>query len=1595
VFRAVAVVCAIAAVIYGTVPAAPAPAQTVPSGGPFSLNVSQNKDLVVSETIPHVSPADLRDFYNIYWPRSLGLPAGAPISDEWRTIWQKYWQKYSNNQSQGVDFPEPPSLNGTSLSIRAASPNGSNVTVTVPSTNFTSIPTAEWPQYKRNILGTLGGFFAAFTAFYLTQQAIFKMKISYFMTTGEGGPRLRALGEVVCGAASSLAWGLVADVILQVLSGKPWSPDVWEAISGQIGSSATLSPLVIYAIPALIFILKWLIIGISKGVSWFSKNILLGILVYIGTYVAAGYVKFRNAVRRLFGRGEQQVGHYIQYPMPDLEMGNMRVNVDGDIQNPQDPAASVRPAAGAAHLHVAGAAQPQVNCMDAYGASDFASAGQIVTINNCNANPVNPSQAWGIWSNGMITDFGLCLDTTSFTSRLVGLEPCDGSSSQKWSQVGSTVVNKFTQYCLDDPNGNTSPGIQLDISPCNGSQAQKWQLPAAKPCDIYGSSGTSCGAAYSMTRAMYAAYNGPLYQVKRASDGTTDNIGLLSPGGDVNAAGQDSFCAGTTCTITEIYDQSLHGNNLTVEGPGGNGGQDHGAVANALPVKIGDHKAYGLDIEPGVGYRVDNTLAVATAGEPEGMYMVASGTHVNSDCCFDFGNAEQNNLDTGAGHMDAVNLSTRCHATPCSGSGPWVQADLENGLWQANGSNLHNKGNKTSYVTAMLKNDGQENFALKGGDSTSGELSTWYDGPLPSGYAPMHQEGAVVLGTGGDDSNAGVGSWFEGVMTTRFPSVAADNAVQANIVAAKYSGRTNPSTAPTSAEATPAGQAVLHDEYSSVYTVNASNGHLQETYLPHMGGPWTTKDLYKAAHTPPVMPDTHPVALTHCGYTSVYTVDASNGDVQTTYLPKLGAKWATQDLTAKYHVPPTDQTPGAVEHTNGVPGATPGCGYTGLYTRDRNGDLQDSYLPNTGFPGDPWQTQDLSSMPSPHTPQIQPGTSPVAITHCGYTSVYTVDAANHHLQTTYLPKLGDLWGTEDLSRDYRTPSTDSTPTAVEHTAGAPGATQNCGYTSVFTVNEGSRDLEETYLPKLGGPWHPENLSIVAHTPPVAPGTHPVALVHTGYTGVYTIDMGTDLLQATYLPAIGQKWNTQNLSQEYKTPPTDQSPTALLHLDPSGNLDWTSVYTVNEFNNHLQTTYLPQLGGPWTTEDLSHDYHTPPVYVLQASQTSGSVAQSGGYTGVFTVNRPLLNDSRYGHLQWSYLPKIGANWHQDDLNINAHTPVVADGTQPVALAEPGGTTRVFTLDKINGCTCGALQVTTQPIGPNFAWSTRNLTQGSPHTAPVALTFTSAAAVFHDGYIGVYTAAAANGDLWATYLPASGDWQTQNLSAKYHIPPVKAGTSPVAVFHDGYVGVFTVDTNGDLQDSYLQVLGGPWHTLDLTKGSPHVPATSTTPTVIFRDGYVGVFTVDGLGKTADGDLQNTYLPAIGDPWSTQDLTRKYHVPEAEQGVRPTAIYHTGYTSVFFLSTVNNGAAIHLEDAFLSAIGTPWQWQDMTADYKVPRTATPSSAVEHYAADGGLTWTSLYTTNGDTQHCDLQSTYLPRIGDKWTTQDLSAKFHLGGTC
>src|SRR3954453_11384139 len=313
-------------------------------------------------------------------------------------------------------------------------------------------------------------------------------------------------------------------------------------------------------------------------------------------------------------------------------------------------------------------------------------------------------------------------------------------------------------------------------------------------CDIYAAGGTPCIGAHSTTRALFASYNSPLYQVQRASDKAYTNVGLLAAGGVANAATQDSFCANTSCTITKIYDQTANHNDMPIswggywKGPGPNGA-DVGADAKALPLTVAGHPAYGIKVTQGVGYRVDNARNAPTGSHPEGLYMVTSSNYVNQWCCFDYGSGENSHTDTGNATMNAIEWGTACWFGGCVGAGPWVEADLENGMYHTNtGSNKdpNNSGVHFPFVSAWEKNNGTSNFTLKYGNAAGGGLTPPYSGPLPNGYSPMKTDSSILLGTGGDNSNSGVGEFFEGAVTSGFPTDATENAVQATITAAGY-----------------------------------------------------------------------------------------------------------------------------------------------------------------------------------------------------------------------------------------------------------------------------------------------------------------------------------------------------------------------------------------------------------------------------------------------------------------------------------------------------------------------------------------------------------------------------------------------------------------------------------------------------------------------------------------------------------------------------------------------------------------------------------------------------------------------------------------
>merc|ERR1712166_125569 len=306
------------------------------------------------------------------------------------------------------------------------------------------------------------------------------------------------------------------------------------------------------------------------------------------------------------------------------------------------------------------------------------------------------------------------------------------------------------------------------------------------PCDIWEAAKTPCVAAHSTTRALYAAYDGALYRIQRAVDGAELDVPVLHTGGTANSTAQDKFCAFSQCTVIRIYDQSPHGNHLDTA-PGGPWYAPHadkGVNASRSQHMLGGRAVYGARFEGSQGYRNDNTSAVATGDDSETIYMVVDGTHFNNKCCFDYGNAETNVRDDGAGTMEALSFSSSpgggifFPTHKGTGKGPWVMADLENGLFGGNETvNMNNTPIEAQYVTAMINGRQGDTYALKGRDAQSGSLKTLFDGPRSHGYSPMQKQGAIILGIGGDNTAKGFGTFLEGAITAGVASDAVDDAV--------------------------------------------------------------------------------------------------------------------------------------------------------------------------------------------------------------------------------------------------------------------------------------------------------------------------------------------------------------------------------------------------------------------------------------------------------------------------------------------------------------------------------------------------------------------------------------------------------------------------------------------------------------------------------------------------------------------------------------------------------------------------------------------------------------------------------------------------
>ncbi|HLK91049.1 MAG TPA: arabinofuranosidase catalytic domain-containing protein [Polyangia bacterium] len=321
------------------------------------------------------------------------------------------------------------------------------------------------------------------------------------------------------------------------------------------------------------------------------------------------------------------------------------------------------------------------------------------------------------------------------------------------------------------------------------------------PCDIYSAAGQPCAAAYSTIRALSKTYSGSLYQVRSGSSsmntgsgGTTKDIGMTADG-FADTSSQDTFCSGSTCTISILYDQSGNGNNLKVAPAGTTSGGSYSAMpdfessANHVSLTIAGHKVYPLYMNAREGYRLTAVgKGMPTGAKAQGIYELADGTHSGTACCWDFGDVSTN--PTQYTTMNTIFFGTGFWGSG-AGSGPWFMGDFEGGVW-SDGASTPDKNNndpsmKYPFAFGIVKTAPPSAMSIRAGNGnlpTATGLTTAFAGN--NAAKTWNNSGGILLGIGSDNSNNSFGTFYEGAITNGEPSDTTDASVFTNVQSAGY-----------------------------------------------------------------------------------------------------------------------------------------------------------------------------------------------------------------------------------------------------------------------------------------------------------------------------------------------------------------------------------------------------------------------------------------------------------------------------------------------------------------------------------------------------------------------------------------------------------------------------------------------------------------------------------------------------------------------------------------------------------------------------------------------------------------------------------------
>jgi hypothetical protein len=316
-----------------------------------------------------------------------------------------------------------------------------------------------------------------------------------------------------------------------------------------------------------------------------------------------------------------------------------------------------------------------------------------------------------------------------------------------------------------------------------------------------------------MTRALFASYTGPLFKALRVSDKQEKNIASVASTGLVDLAALSTFCSGTTCKVTTLYDQSGNGNDMwrgdtTANAPG------TPTLCDLMDIEywqLSDGTKVPLALEHGwesgntwkaVSQCLrnrDKTKNIPKLAQPQTEYAIFHAKYLNDNCCFNYGNTGNQIHYSGPGTLTALNFSKITFWSKGTGSGPWPMVDFETGVYAGNtgkctsgiptsvvctttGENA-NPSVTFDVVTTLFKHNGVDHWALKSGNAKAGALSVNVDlDSLPKGYSPLKAEGGLGLGEGGAGDAHGSGGFSEGAVIAGETTNTTDDAIQKSIV---------------------------------------------------------------------------------------------------------------------------------------------------------------------------------------------------------------------------------------------------------------------------------------------------------------------------------------------------------------------------------------------------------------------------------------------------------------------------------------------------------------------------------------------------------------------------------------------------------------------------------------------------------------------------------------------------------------------------------------------------------------------------------------------------------------------------------------------